>query len=285
MTAFTTTLSDEYVPGFFFTFGSLLNSTLNFNFDLIIFEWGCLSKQNKDLITAFYPNVYFKKIKQEDYGIQTHDTTWRNWTYNCNYRFDIFTLTEYQQVIFFDSDILFEIDASELVSYNVDFGACIMPYNFNYNQTIAKESFNAGLMIIGKKYLNKKVKEDLINISNSLPPPCKDIKSNKWFGNQPILNNYFYEKMTKLPEKFNFLTDRLSLKCFKEPKNFHFIGHKKPWNVGNLLVDKFDKYIFDSISDNQVIQTMVLKKINERCILQIERLNNTYKFVDKNNSK
>ncbi len=264
--AFATTLCDTYVKGFLLTLCSILSTTKNFNYDIIVFEWGNLSLNNKELLRHFYKNIIFKKIEKNHYGKQIHDTSWRKWTYNCNYRFDIFTLTDYDRVIAFDSDILFEIDVNELLSYDVDFGACIMPYNFfTQHQTFNPKVFNAGLMSIGKKYLNERTKKDLIHISTTSPKLWSLTSSDLWFGNQPILNNYFYSNMFELPEKFNFLIDRISSLSFKTPKNYHFIGHKKPWNSNGFLEDKFDEHVFDSISGHQTTQMLLLTRLTQKC--------------------
>ena len=46
-----TTLDDKYITGFLLTLNSLLNSSPNFNYDIIILEWGELSQKSKDLIS------------------------------------------------------------------------------------------------------------------------------------------------------------------------------------------------------------------------------------------
>lgn len=264
--ALTTTLEDNYVQGFLITFRSLLKTSKPFDHDLVIFEWGNLSDTNKEKIKLLYDKVIFRKVNTDLYKNQDHDDTWRKWTYNCNYRFDIFTLEEYDKVLFFDCDILFNIGIEELLEYDVDFGACQMPSYTEYNQTIGSKIFNAGLMLIGKKFLNQKTRSDLIDIANTPPPISKKINTNKWFGNQPILNNYFHDKMTWFPERFNFLTENLHSKCFEEPKNYHFIGHNKPWS-GTILEEQFDKHIFDCVSKkipNIVFCRMTFRKLIEK---------------------
>ena len=47
--AATTILNDGYMDGFLISFYSLLKTTINFNYDLIILEYGSLSKENKIL--------------------------------------------------------------------------------------------------------------------------------------------------------------------------------------------------------------------------------------------
>jgi hypothetical protein len=121
--AFTTTLDDRYLSGFLITFNSILRNSKNFNHDLIIFEWGNLSDDSKTIIKQFYDKVTFKSVETDLYENHKYDETFRKWTYNCNYRFDIFTLEEYDRIVFFDCDMVFEIDTDELLAYDVDFGA------------------------------------------------------------------------------------------------------------------------------------------------------------------
>lgn len=262
--AITTTLDDNYFKGFLITFGSILKTAKNLNYDLIIFDWGNLSDDNKKIISSLYDKVFYKKIDSESYKNHIFDNTFRKWTYNCNYRFDIFELSDYDRVVFFDCDFIFEIDIEEIISYEVDFGACLMSSYTEYAQVSGSKIFNGGMMSIGKKFLNKETKQELIKIANS-PPPEKDGFKN-WVGNQPILNTYFLDKMDFLPEKFNFLTEAIDKDTFLEPKNYHFIGKKKPWH-GDDFNSQFDKYILNEIKTrnyNLILYKMVLKKLIEK---------------------
>jgi lipopolysaccharide biosynthesis glycosyltransferase len=262
--AITTTLDDNYFKGFLLTFGSILKTTKNFNHDLVILEWGYLGEHNKKIISKLYNKVVYKKVDVEAYRKHVFDDTFRKWNYNCNYRFDIFELTQYERVLFFDCDFIFEIDINEILDYEVDFGACLMSSYTEYAQVSGSKIFNGGLMSVGKKFLNSKTKEDLIKIANT-PPPRKYGFLN-WVGNQPILNNYFLPMMDFLPERFNFLTEAITKDTFSEPKNYHFIGKRKPWH-GNEFSEQFDKYILNEIKTrnyNLILYKMVLKKLIEK---------------------
>jgi lipopolysaccharide biosynthesis glycosyltransferase len=258
--AFVTTLDDSYFEGFLYTFGSILKNTPNFNYDLVILEWDELSLTNKDIIKKIYSNVYFKKVDIESYKNHKFSKKHRTWNYNCNYRFDIFTLN-YDFVVYFDCDILFELPATELLMYDVDFGACQMPKYKKYEQVKGSKVFNAGLMLIGKKYLNENTKRELIKIANE--PPSKNTN---WSGNQPILNKYFLDKIVWLPNKYNLISEDISIKSFSEKQNYHFVGKAKPWNSDPSK--RYEKYILScvSINNNQnvVFNRMVFKNIEEK---------------------
>ena len=244
--AITTVLDDKYMPGFLITFNSILQSSKNLNYDLVILEWGDLCDENKKLIKSLYNNTVFRMVDKASYAAHEYDNTWRTWTYNCNYRFDIFTYTEYDRVIFFDCDFIFQIDIAEIAKMNIDFGAA--PASVRQVHQIKEEvGFEGGLLTIGKKYLNDKTKKALLDIANSIPPFDKKIKTNKWVSDEPILNTFFLDKLTWLDAKYNLAVDKLTKAHFKSPHNFQFVGHNKPW-YSTEITDQFDKFVLTSIA-------------------------------------
>lgn len=258
---FTTTLDDKYVKGFLLTFNSLIRTSKNFDYDVVIFEWGNLSNENKTIIKTLYEKTEFRMVEADLYRNHLFDDTFRQWTYNCNYRFDIFALEEYDRVVFFDADMIFQIGAEELLSYEVDFGSCPIEAG-RIAQINNRTGFDAGLMTIGKKYLNKKVRQDLIDIANSEPPYQDNFKTNNWFGNEPILNTYFLDKITWLPVNFNLVVSECLIEHFKYKNNFQFTGHNKPW-YGNALKDQFSEFAVQNITDNngRFLLNVILKKL------------------------
>ena len=263
--ALTTTLNDAYFDGFLLTFNSILRTTADFNYDLVIFEWGELSDNNKNIIYKLYKNVIYKKIDQESYKNHKFKEIYRKWPYNCNYRFDIFTLNEYDKILYFDCDILFELSVDEILKYNFDFGACQMPNYKSYEQVKGAKIFNAGIMLVGKRFLNKKTKQELINLANT---------ETEWTGNQPIFNNYFLDKMEWLPNCYNLISEDINFELFNKKVNYHFVGHKKPWNIDPN--ERFDKYILHKIAittnGNIILNKMIYKKINEKYISEFMSL-------------
>jgi lipopolysaccharide biosynthesis glycosyltransferase len=260
--AFTTVLDDKYLSGFLLTLNSLIKSSENFNYDIVVFEWGELSKESINVIQQLYQNVFFKKVQAHLYHNHKYDSTHRIWTYNCNYRFDIFTLTEYDRVVFFDSDILFQIDVEELLKHDVDFGACVAQ-SYNIEQIGPRFGFDGGLMSVGKKFLNETVRLDLINIANSEAPFDNRVSTRNWVSDEPILNTYFLDKITWLDEKYNFLIAKLDENIINKKYNFQFAGHNKPW-YGTTLREQFSNHVFESILVNtgkNVLVSIILKKL------------------------
>jgi lipopolysaccharide biosynthesis glycosyltransferase len=255
---FCTILNDFYFKGFLYTFASILKTTPNFNYELNIFEWGELNDDNKSIIKKIYNKVVFKKIDKNKYLNYKFDSEYREWKYNCAYRFEIFNLQEYSKIVYFDCDFLFEISMEELLKNDVRFGACQMQNKIYDVQVENQKVFNAGLMIIDNCFLNQKTIDDLNCILLS-PPPQK----NKWVGNQPILNKYFYDKITWIPDKFNTTSENISYKNINKNLNYHFVGNKKPWNT-----IKYDRHILNCINKNNnnniMLNNIVFKNIDKK---------------------
>jgi hypothetical protein len=258
---FTTTLDDKYLQGFLLTLNSILISSPTFNYDVVIFEWGELSDNSKNIIKKLYDKVTFKMVDEEFYKTHKFDDTFREWTYNPNYRFDIFTLSEYDRVVFFDSDMIFEIDVEELLKYDVDFGSCSVPAG-RISQINDKMGFDAGLMTISKKYLNNDVRTELIKIANSEPPLQDNLRTRNWFGNEPILNTYFLDHITWLPNKFNLIVSEVTLDDIKTKNNYQFTGHNKPW-YGKTHKEQFSKFAIQNIIDinGKFVLNLILNKL------------------------
>lgn len=240
-----TILDDKYLSGFLLTLHSIIKSTQNIDFDIIVLEWGELSDDSKSIIGKIYDKIIYKKVDIDLYKKCYYDEQWRVWTYNCNYRFDIFTLVEYDKVMFFDCDILFNIDVKEILSHDVDFGAC-PAYPRTVNQTNKINNFGGGLLLVGKKFLNNDTRQGLIDVSLSKPIEDRALKGDKWISDEPILNVYFQNYVKFLPENYNLEIVKLTTERLKEKNNFHFVGHNKPW-YGKRLNDRFDTFVFNTI--------------------------------------
>lgn len=260
--AVTTVLDDKYFAGFLITLNSFLCVTKIKNWDLVILEWGNLRDEYKSIIKSLYPNTYFRSVETNYYSTHQYDTTWRTWTYNCNYRFDIFTFTDYDRVIFIDSDIIFQLGLEEILEYDVDFAASRAQYD-SVVQISTPHGFDGGLMTIGKKFLNFDTRDKLIEIALQDAPPDVNINSNKWVSDEPILNTYFLDKMSWLPNQFNHIVATTTFDTFNSPANYQFTGHNKPW-YGNTLEEQFSPYVFESISEivgNGVQVPLILKRL------------------------
>jgi lipopolysaccharide biosynthesis glycosyltransferase len=239
-TALVTVLNDSYILGALTTFYSVLKHTSNFNSDIIILDWGELNDTNKQKLKNLYNKVIFKPLDIPFYEKCEYDTFDRKWTYNCNYRFDIFCLEEYDKVIFIDSDFLNLTSIEPLFNLKEDFSVVkgITEYVPQYKGT---GCFDAGLMVVGKRYLKSRVRDELIKLSLSPAPPLKT-GSTLWASDEPILNTYF-EKMDKnfISQQYNFLTSLLTKETDIYNNNFQFNGPLKPW-MSTRLEDCFNEF-------------------------------------------
>lgn len=261
--AYVTTLSNDSVVGFLTTLYSLTVSVKNFNKDVVVLFWDEISNENKNKISKIYQNIIYKKIHLKDYPQSNFDTRYRQWRYNCTYRFDIFLIKDYDKIIFFDSDIIFQNNVEEVINSKVLFGAVRRGH---INQINDCEGFNAGLMVIDKCYLSKDTKIDLLNIYNNKPPLDKNVPSRKWVGNEPIFNTYFLDKeITWLPKYINCCTDEITPDVDIDNVNLHFIGNKKPWQSSKLM-EQFDNHVVDSFIKNngKFLHSIKLKKLRDR---------------------
>jgi len=252
--AFVTTLSDDFFPGAITTVKSLLHNNPHFKYPIVIFEWKNLSDKNKKILRSIYKNIIFKSVRTEDYSSFESGEN-RNWNYNFNYRYDIFLLEEYDKIIFFDCDIIFNLDISKLIKIKCAFGAVARPKGINA-QIGMRQGFNAGLMIISKKFLNNQTRDDLISISKHSAVYDKHINKRLWIGNEPILNNYF-KKFTKIPQKYNFCIDEIKPRLNLQKYNIHFIGSRKPWH------NSIDRYVTNKLAEKygQFFATLTVRRL------------------------
>lgn len=268
-TAFVTLLDDQYYTGGALSIYTLIKSTPDFNYPIVVMDWGQLSHINKQKLKSLYYNINFIQIPAADYSDIAFDKINRSWNYNCSYRFEIFNLCEFDNILFFDSDIIFQQNMNYVISTGADFAAVQRPLERGM-QFKGKKYFNGGLMFIGKKFLNPQVKTDLIEYARQAAPrDSRDTRviSRKWVGNEPILNRYFEQYVTFIEKKYNFCIDECNTRTLKEANNLHFIGENKPWVTNSL-----DKYINEALT---LINTKIRANILEKKLVKFanEKLN------------
>lgn len=199
------------------------------NIDFIIlldFDNSVLNKLSK-----LHKNIKFKKINKERYLHLSFENPWRKWKYNCGYRFEIFDLKEYDKICYIDLDIIIRKNFIDIFEYVDDIGFCMNRVG-SIPEFKKVQGFNAGICVVGKKYLDINTVNRLISIAAR-----KDYSSD-----EAVLFAYFGNKFTALPSRFNtlssFITDP---KIFNDADIIHFIGHNKPWVAS--LQGAFDEYV------------------------------------------
>jgi len=253
MHAIVFTVSNSYIPAL-----RVLISTIKRNMtvkaDFIVIEEEDILSENK----FFLRDVFFVKPKLNHFAQQDGR---RLWKINPLNRFSIFKIKNYDKIIFLDADMICLSNIDELFTLNCDFGAVYHPYPDGYgSQTIHKynlfdysKAFNAGLMIINKKFLCDSVYESLIYLS----------KKEEWLGNQGPLNIYFNDKVTILPSNYFLTTPLIKTKDLTNIKFLHFGGSKKPWLTKDMdMKTNFSDFVLKSVADSMgPLGHMVLIKL------------------------
>lgn len=189
-----------------------------------------------------YPNIIYQYITDNIYTSYKLNNIFRNWDYNVYNRFEIFTLKA-TKIIFLDFDLLYVGNIEELINCTYDFAASPR-FSDSMPDYPLNNSFDAGVMVIGEKFINLETKNNLISIS----------QQRIWTSDEPVLNYFFSKYQTLLPKKFNVLTPEYT-ENKKDARIIQFVGKKKPWHTGKFT-DKFDDFI---LTRNKVI--FELKKI------------------------
>jgi lipopolysaccharide biosynthesis glycosyltransferase len=234
----------------------------NYRPDCIIIEEEPILDSNKQKIVDIYPNSVFKSPSR---GFDIKKTFWRRkWSINPANRFSIFLIKNYEKIIFFDADMIVTDNIESLFSLKEDFSAVYHPHpdglrsnilyphssyaektDFNFTNT-----FNAGLMVISKTFLNETTANNLFSI----------YKERDWLGNQGPLNVYFNSKVNIIDSKYFVSTPFLDKDNYAVGKIFHFAGSKKPWTTMSLrLEDNFEEFIFENNSNRLSLQKLLIK--------------------------
>ena len=237
--AFCTVLDDKYIEGAKVSLYTLLQSNPYFNYDLKILDWGDLSNKNKNILYKIYKNIEFIPVITKDYNLCLFGEQMRKWNYNCNYRFDMFLLSNYRKVVFFDCDFYFQANLKNILNKNVNIAAVQSKKEY-IPQINNDKCFSAGFMIVGEKYLNIETRDSLIKLSLT-PAPESNLNTILWSSDEPILNNFFIDDVTYIGKKYNTLIYNFDLQVLKNKHNLHFNGVNKPWNSKDIR-DVFDSY-------------------------------------------
>jgi lipopolysaccharide biosynthesis glycosyltransferase len=137
-------------------------------------------------------------------------------------KYEIFSLESDDKVIFLDSDTIILGNIDYLIDFNGSFGAV---------RELFIDQYNTGVMVISKKFLNPKITEDLINLTN--------IYGITEHLDQDIINNYFDDIIQPIPIEYNYL--KIYVKAIfknlglpKYVKIIHYVV-KKPWQQKPLV--------------------------------------------------
>jgi lipopolysaccharide biosynthesis glycosyltransferase len=222
--AFVSTLNRDYLLGFKVFLYSILQHNPNLDYDYIIFNEGDITQEDVAELRKIYSKIILKEIDTTFYS-DCKFQAYRAWKINPAHRLEIFKLTEYDKIIFFDADMLCTGSIAELFTMSHDFAGVAHPMHdagdiYNYGYFKQNKGFNGGLMVVDKKFLTEKTVDDLKKI----------ISGYTWFGNQASLNIYFKDTVTYIANKYFLSTPFMNFKNIKESVIWHFVGDKKPWH-------------------------------------------------------
>lgn len=259
--ALVTTITNNYIPAMQVLLSSIEKHTTR-QFKFIAIEEEPILESNKILFKK-YNNVHFSAPLYDAPNIKNNGK--RCWNINPANRFSIFLLEGYKKIIFLDSDMICLSNIDELLDCNVLFGAVYHPHPDGYGSTnipshnelykdfCHEKSFNAGLMVIDSTFLNKKVVNELIKISDQ---SC-------WLGNQGPLNIFFNKHVTLLPSNYFLSTPYITSNNFNDIKFLHYGGSKKPWSTSSMdMKDNYSDFVIRNVANNMgTLGHMVLLKL------------------------
>ena len=253
--------SDSYLPGVLSLFESIRRTnTIISDFVVIVnhqIKEETINKlRNNGIIVKIMPKI---EAPQE---IKSKNKLFPHWN-NTFDKFNIFSLTEYEKVVYLDSDIYVEENIDELFE-KPNMSAVVAGKSYPLNRSW--NELNSGVMVIEPQ---EEMREKLIDHMYAFKRKKKTIrkpqkqKSRKFFssisllkmkdiickylqgiGDQDILEDYFdwrNHPELHLDEKYNvFLkyVDYYEKKLGIKPKCYHFIGAKKPWSLAPKEIER-----------------------------------------------
>ena len=233
---------------------SLVKNNPTLTFEFFVFHWTDLSPQTLEPIRKIH-SVNTIRIQSEDYeDCKSPAEYWRVWEYNPFYRFDIFRLgTRCDKLLYIDADTLVLKDLSEFLSLPHEFYASQIEQNTGMEfSEYSRPRFNAGVMVIDKKLLTDKSRNELIRMT----------EMDTWSGNQTPLNLYFQDRVTFVEQKYNLQTNQFTHDALNDAAIIHFIGHIKPGT--KYMTTSYPSYCLETTSLGSLYQAWNLFNMYNR---------------------
>ena len=177
----------------------------------------------EDLTTSrkIYNNIHIKRFDSEKYS-EIEKLKQIQMAFGDYTKYEIFSIEGENKIIFLDSDTIILGNIDYLIDFKESFG-CV--------RELFIDQYNTGVMVIGNEYLNPKITEDLINLTN--------VYGITEHLDQDIINNYFIDVITPIPLEYNYLKI-YSKQIFQNTglpnyiKIIHYVV-KKPWQQKPLV--------------------------------------------------
>ena len=178
-----------------------------------------LSSKTKEQMLSWYPYIIFKEPMYTFYNNVNMKVTPE--VLKCTYyKIDMFSLWDYERVIFIDLDTTIVGDIHGLLDVAAPIAAC---RGYNLVNDNLRHDVNSGVIVINKEYLNSETYQGLLSF----------IKQGFSMPDQKCINGYFRKKIAHLPKKYNCEKRMMKSKAFKdlwdnEKVIIHWIS-EKPW--------------------------------------------------------
>jgi lipopolysaccharide biosynthesis glycosyltransferase len=173
------------------------------------------------------------------------------------FKIELFGLTGYDTIIYYDSDILHISEIDTEATLNKDLLATLDPWHFRgfkrdkdtltkiKSSGVFKNTYNnyvnSGFLLIGKKFINIEVYSKLIEAVNpALYKPIDDI-----LADEPVFNKVFEDLFEIAPIAANCPVHLIAEGIVdSEIGALHFTGKNKPWKIKTWIVLPFRKFIY-----------------------------------------
>lgn len=250
--AITTVTDTNFLKGTLVLLHSFLLYNKWFSGDIVIIE-NDLTLLEKEQLNKF-PNVKFHKVHStllERINILEHFLPKLKKVVKRFYSLEAFNLTNYDKVLFLDSDILCTDSTEQLFAIN-NTPLLAAPDRLFYQnikrdlstylpitknkqkvETESYDGFNSGVMLINNQLLQKNTFLLLIKMVN--PVFFSSVQSGH--TDQYLLNNFFKDKFSFIDCKYNFLLnsiEHIQKNNFSTLENavfIHYIQVHKPWKI------------------------------------------------------
>lgn len=232
---------------------SILESCPNFDRDYLVFYWkGDVKDINFCKLNKIYSNFIFKEVDEKNYRALTDESHKKNIKRHTKIkifayaRIEMFKQIEYEQIIYFDVDMIVNKNISELLNLRYDEGiiasedVLVKVYDLVDDNTYKKDHIvQGGVIVAGKKVINLEVYNDLINLLIN--------SDNYRLNDQSMFIDYFGKKNIIKKLDFLFNCPRKLIRDKKVNLNqvyiIHFSGTTKPYDVATKRFN-YDCYTF-----------------------------------------
>lgn len=245
-----------FKEGFMTSLYSFLFNNKKFDGDIIVFDIELdelFKKEIKEVIkNKFNKEVFFKEIQFEKYKDMSQENVLERFN-NTIYKLEMFSLYDYDVILYLDSDTLVIENVEELFCRRQGIEICC---DFKAKKgEFFEDRYNTGVLVIHKDVLNPEIYNSLLmytlhNFSNNLPDqqPINDFFK-KDFHNLPPIYNYF--KAIKAHKKFDTTFPLMSVRII------HFYI-KKPWQAEHK-----DEWMYNKIRDLYILWNQYNKAIKK----------------------